>query len=460
MIAAPQGLGPGGATRTRTLQAEQLVTSVAVALVVVPTLHHPALNFTVADLLFCISGVLLLVSHRIASAPITAGVPLWLLGFGLFWGGLIVSSLLHDKPERALIMGSQFFFSYLYVPFVLFRYDEAQTTRFIKILIIAVLLVNIYGIVWYAMGDDPDHKHITGSGRLTSLMADPNSYANVMALTMPFVLYCWLTRALPAALITAVIVALVVSIVLTASVSGMIATLLGAAVFLVLSKNGKLVIGTSLVLGLCVAVGAGLGTDYLPDVWERRVLGAFQSGDLDQAGTYTDRMALIFMALDVVGHTTWIGMGADQFRDTNWMRAPVHNTYLLLWSEGGLPSLIGWLTMLTSAMLGGVLAYRRPQTRAVGALGIAIVLVFAFIANNAAHMYARFWVVPLQLSMALVIGALARPSWARPPGPSRDLAPAGSEPTPPPRPPAVASPAALRDPAPDEAASRSGPSSA
>jgi O-antigen ligase len=96
-------------------------------------------------------------------------------------------------------------------------------------------------------------------------------------------------------------------------------------------------------------------------------------------------------------------VGVDQYRAISRYGAPVHNTYLLIWTEGGLPALIGWIALLTMILLGALFIPRRQPL--VAATGFSVGLVFVMIGFTTGHVYARYAIVPLQLALALVLAS-------------------------------------------------------
>jgi len=99
--------------------------------------------------------------------------------------------------------------------------------------------------------------------------------------------------------------------------------------------------------------------------------------------------------------TALIGIGPDQYRVQSEMRAPVHNVYLLLWTEGGILSLIGFILILLGAIGCALTSLFDRINRAFAAAIFANVTMFMFAANALPHVYSRFWVVPIVLPMAL-----------------------------------------------------------
>jgi O-antigen ligase len=146
------------------------------------------------------------------------------------------------------------------------------------------------------------------------------------------------------------------------------------------------------------------GSFWLPEAFEQRVLGAVRSGSLQEAGTFQGRVALMKEAMELLDDTMLLGMGVDQYRAQSRFGAPVHNTFLLIWIEGGLPALIGWLSLLIMMVAGALLIARR---RLDGAVACAVGLVFACIGFTTSHTYGRHLVVAVHLAMALVAASLA-----------------------------------------------------
>src|SRR3546814_3033601 len=91
---------------------------------------------------------------------------------------------------------------------------------------------------------------------------------------------------------------------------------------------------------------------------------------MSQAGTFTGRMDLILEAWEIVEDTMFVGIGVDQYRVVSPTQVPVHNMYLLLWAEGGLLALLGWMLLLTIAGVSVVRVYW--VDRQAAALGLSV----------------------------------------------------------------------------------------
>jgi len=155
------------------------------------------------------------------------------------------------------------------------------------------------------------------------------------------------------------------------------------------------------------------GRDVLPAVFQKRVLPALETGDISQAGTISGRLDLIYESLDFAQRTDFLGIGADQYRHHSSLDQVVHNSYLLIWSEGGLIALSGLLLILLSGLCLAVAAGWLVKNKAAGLCALTTFLIFGLTINAVPHIYARFWYAPLLLSSGVAVAALravARPA--------------------------------------------------
>jgi hypothetical protein len=145
--------------------------------------------------------------------------------------------------------------------------------------------------------------------------------------------------------------------------------------------------------------------ELLPAAFQKRVLIGLETGDLSAAGTFSGRMALIRESLRLGGDIFFVGYGADQYREISELRAPVHNLYLLLWNEGGALCFAGFLAMLAGVAILIVTASDQLRNRNDVVSAGSTAVMFAVMVNAMPHVYGRFWVVPLLLSLAPVAAA-------------------------------------------------------
>jgi hypothetical protein len=87
----------------------------------------------------------------------------------------------------------------------------------------------------------------------------------------------------------------------------------------------------------------------------------------------------------------------------------VHNIYLLLWTEGGLFALLGWLGLMGLAV--GIAVLAAVRDRLTGGLAASVLVVFFIQSTANPHMYARMWIVPVLIvtGIAFQVGRRGRP---------------------------------------------------
>jgi O-antigen ligase len=242
-----------------------------------------------------------------------------------------------------------------------------------------------------------------------SLMEEANANASIIAMTVPLVLYLWQARHLSTFLALFVVLPIfVTALVLTSSVTGLSAAFLGAFVF-VLANFKPMFFGRALLLlgGIAVFLAAG-GIELLPKTFQKRVLAPIETGDIETVGTFADRVVLMREAVTIIEKNPVVGVGGDQFRRLSSSKQPVHNIYLLLWVEGGILALLGWLAILFSGAVAGFEAFMSRQYRLTGAVAFSLTAVVVFIGMNTPHMYGRYWVMPFFLATALAVNATSR----------------------------------------------------
>ena len=375
------------------------------------TLRASDLFFTLSDLLFCICFFILLITARIPSAPIGNLTSLWLLAFLVLATGLLLSSLFEGDPLRGFIVLAQYFFAYVMLLFVVLRGDAGLAQRLATIVIASILTIDLHGIYsFYVVGYVPDSKVVSGARRLGTLLGQPNGAAAVNALIVPVVMYLWLSGRIKIWFALPALATILATVILTSSNSGLMMLLGALFVFVGWAMNYRLVSRILLLAMLAVVAYFAGGSELLPETFQKRVMEALSSGEIDQAGTYVDRLRLIHEAIQIIVDQgiVVIGLGADQFRTISVQGAPVHNLFLLLWAEGGVLALLGWTMFIA---IGAKLAYdvrKRIGDVYLSAMLLSALTVFTIFAAVTAHLYARFFLVPLLVFMGLAAAALQK----------------------------------------------------
>ena len=365
--------------------------------------------FTLSDGLFCGALLLTIAAGRLSLSPFGGLTGPWLLAFMLMQLALFASSIVHGDPVRWLIVALQYGFAMVVLPMLVIGHGEATTLRMVKALVAGVVAMELLGItVYYSYTGSYERlsaivpNFISGGRRLGAFLEDGNWNGSVVAMTLPFVFYLRGRGSIGTVAATAATLVLVTALVLAASATALIGSAIALLLYMVVGRVLPSWRATVLIVGAVTALMmAGVA---VPQAFGKRIAPALASQDIAEAGTFAGRMALNEEAWRIVEHTTILGLGVDQFRVDSPGRAPVHNTYLLLWSEGGLLALIGWLLMLT-ILFGMALSALRHDRRA-GALALAVLSLFLVASTASPHMYARMWLVPVLVAIAVA----ARPA--------------------------------------------------
>jgi len=377
--------------------------------------------FTMSDACFLFGAMQLLARRQVPLQPFGVLSPLWFGGFVLMASSLLISSLFAQDPTRWIIVALQYSTAWVMLPFLIMGYGVLNTHRLARILLFGVVVMEFIGIVVYHSftGSFADARailgldFISGSKRLGAFATDANWNGATIAMALPFAYYLLVRRMITPLHYLIAISILFYALTLTASATAFFVAIPGFFVFFGLSglrvRARSLAIVAALLALLAIVGLAGVGP---PAVFQKRVANAVETGNLWEAGTFEGRMNLVKSAWQRVGESMVIGVGVDQDRVVSPLHAPVHNMYLLIWLEGGLLALAGWIIMMSCGLVIGFAAFARD--RFAGALAITIMMTFLFFSAGSPHMYARLWAVPVLMALAIAMqaGAPVLRKWA------------------------------------------------
>lgn len=369
-------------------------------------LRIDAIYFTASDAFATLLLFAMIFDRSLAPSPWGLGNLLWNAGASLFVGALLASSLLYGDSARGFIVSIQYLFAFVLVGYAVLSLPRRDLTLAIKSFILSMMVICLHGIYVINILHENHTRFVSGNGRLLGFVERENECGVLIALTAPLALWLvqsgngralWLIVGLPL---------LTYGVILTGSNTALMTLVYGVAASVVLtgSLRQMLLLGTSASALFMVAVN--FGRDFLPGAFQRRVLGALETGDVGEAGTFLDRVALMREAWGKIEHSMFLGIGADQYREVSAFHAPVHNIYLLVWMEAGFLGLVGYLTMFIAALLLGLAAFRLKGARVYACCTLTLVSQFLIAGNTFPHMYGRYLVVPLLLSIALSTTAM------------------------------------------------------
>lgn len=390
------------------------------------------INLTFSDVLFGVVFAHFAATGRLQSQPFAVLTPVWLICLVAMLGGLLVSSLANGDVLRWIVVGVQYLFAFLCLPMIFLGLSQQRLRQLVLFHIAGVTAIEALGIGgYYLMGSSdaanalfgPDF--LTGGRRLGSLVGDANWNGAVIAMALPFVMYAVRSGLIGTVLGLAASAIMLWGLLLSASFTAFVAT---ATAVVIVMLVGRSLPSARVVLAFCAIAVALAASDYRPpDIFEKRVAPALQSGSLDDAGTYGARADLMREAWLKAEDTTFLGLGADRYREFNAEHQPVHNMYLLLWTEGGIISMLAWIFMMLILLLVPLSIIRWHRTES--ALSLAVMTVFLINTMASPHMYHRLWIVPVLLSIGLALRAntpaLIRSEYSLEPSDPTGIAPEG-----------------------------------
>jgi hypothetical protein len=377
---------------------------VAIALVFFSPMNFlrlPFFYFTFADGLACLCLVLLLLRGRLHLLPIGRTTTLvWMSGLALVLGMLLISSILHQDPLRGLVYVTQYFFAYGVMLLVIGGRPERELYVFAKVYVLCILLMCLHGAYLINIDGTRNTAFVSGSGRLTGFVERENECAALIAMTAPLLMLLVAVKQWPKVALLGVAL-MGYGVMLTGSNTGLASFVLVVSVFSLMIANWKILLPLGLSAAAMVIAVDQFGRDYLPAAFQRRVLGALENGDLSEAGSFDHRVELIREAIGLTDDTALFGLGADQYAVQSFIQQPVHNLYLLLWTEGGFLCMIGFIVMISAGFGPAFAAWKQPGGRAYAACTICTVGLFLAAVNAFPSVYGRFWAVPLFVAISL-----------------------------------------------------------
>ncbi len=360
------------------------------------------INLTLSDILLSVIVVTMLYRGEINSRPFGNLTVFWFLGLVLMLMGLLIGTVINGSVDRWLLVGGQYLFAFFLMPMVLMGQQISLTRNFPALFVIGIAVSQLIGISASLIFDSADTTglmgdgFLTGNGRLGAMTGEPNPNAAMIAYSLPMLIYSVRKGIMPLGISLICGILLIWGLLASGSFTGFVAAIIAISVYLAISGVGLFF--RALLLG-AIALGLFLVSPLpLPSAFEERVAGAITTGDLNQAGTYTDRSALIEEAWQMADDNVFIGLGVDQLRKKNSHATPVHELHLLIWNEGGIMAFAGLITILLTMVAAACLAIAR--SRPEGAMILAVILVFNVYTVSIPHMYSRAWILPVLLALS------------------------------------------------------------
>lgn len=364
-------------------------------------LRNDAAYVTLSDALMTLSLLLLLLTGRLNLRGIgPASTVWWIAGLSMLLLSLLLSSLVNGDPVRGIIYVLQYFFAYFLVFLFFAGRTERQLNRLAKIYVLSIVLMCVHGIYLVYFDGERNTTFVSGSGRLTGFVERENECAALIAMSVPLLLLLCASRRMKKLGYLALPL-MGFGVMLTGSNSGLASLVYAIAAFCLVAFGWRKLFLIGVVAMVGISATDYWARDYLPAAFQRRVLGALETGDIGQAGSFDHRYELIQEAIERADTIVFLGIGADKYHSSRFADQPVHNLYLLLWTEGGLACMVGFIIMIGAGLGPALSAFRYRAGRYFAACTFSILTLFLFSTNAFTHVYGRFWVAPILLAIGL-----------------------------------------------------------
>ncbi len=359
-------------------------------------------NFTASDFLFLVCFGFFLVRNRLNMMALNVMTAHWCAALAMMLGGLLIGSVFNGDPLRWANIASQYIFGFLLLPMVLMSEDRMWIRKCLLYFVLGVAASQIVALSMANFFSFEQSKEllgpsvVAGNGRIGGLVSDANLNGAVIAFSIIALFnahHHGLIRNFFAVCVGAVLLWALLS---TASFTAFASAGIATCIYFVSSNLGRFMkVGIPLIVFAVTYIALGLP---LPEAFSERVLGAVLSGDLSQAGTFTQRSALIAEAWEMSKDTLFVGLGVDRFRVESIHGMPVHQFWMLLLTEGGIISFTGLVLMFGILGMMGIRAFNLH--REDGAMALAILVILLIFSTSIPHMYNRLWITPMMLALA------------------------------------------------------------
>jgi len=321
-------------------------------------------------------------------------------------GVLFISALL-SPVWRGGALSSTLDFAKVWIVWILTFLLVTDLAKLRRLIYIQSASVAVISVVSMILG----HNQPRLEGVIGGIYSNPNDLALAIVITLPFALaflfsakgiivrLCW----------TGTILIMGLALFRTASRAGFISLVISGTVCLwyfgVKGRRFYLIVASGLTVVVLLIVAGGPLADRMA-----AISGNVSNKEEARAyGSYEERKYLIDKALEGIVHYPILGLGVRNFETYSGVWKAVHNSYLQIAVEGGIPSLILYLLFFASAFsnlrkLRRVRDLDAPSTLFVGALHSSMIgfVVGALFAPVAYQFFPYFSVAYTSTLLAMV----------------------------------------------------------
>lgn len=401
---------------------EGILVILACFLLPFPSLGIIGTPVTASDLLLMLAGILVLLrsaSVNFYLGKSTGWILWWVFASVLIIAGLLLSDMLRGNTlDNLLRITGQYFWAYLLIPLLLL----SQPTKTLQTALFALLLGVLISVglgAGLALVAPGLYQQTIAAGLFViedrvGAFLGPNAQAKLITFLLPFVFLQIALRAHPQWFWWAWVIIAGVGLVGAASFAGLISATVAifGSLFILGKYFAKFTLHLSIVSMFLYAAIMFLAPTWSDGNFEAsldRLRQPLEMGSVEGISSYGVRMMLMVEAWEQIQRSPFIGLGPGKYSDYSAFQIKVHNTYLLLWAEGGILSFLGIAGFGSIPIFFAFYLWyqqrRHPRFRDASMfLGCYLLMVVIFMINifSNTNSFTRYTVVPVLLTMLLL----------------------------------------------------------
>ena len=388
-----------------------LATTLAAFFIPFASLRLATVFFTLSDSFFIAAGAALALHLLFEKGAVRGQDNLsglrktWLMGSLMVTVGLLLSELFLVKDSGNWISEIlQYNFVFVFLPYLLSFFDYEETVRIGKALVAGLTSSILVGAALWILAR-PLYLEMVERGILygterAGFFTGPNGTPRVIALCMPLTFFLYERKKISRLTMTAVAAAYMIGTAMAASWSGTILIVVSLVLLGMLSLIATP--QTTLIRFLEAAAAVALAFILLevlaPGIWsenfQNRILLKMKEGDVSEYGSYETRRNLVTEAVSFIEDSPLLGFGAGNYKKHSLYNLQPHNSFLLVFAEGGVLSFAGLLLIVISGLvyiLRGCLK-RKSLAPGIPALAAFVIMALGFFFSN--EPYGRYTIFP------------------------------------------------------------------
>lgn len=359
-----------------------------------PLFKPSSINFTYSDTLFLISIIFIFIfkNKNINFNVFEDKVSTLIYFFGvlLLFSGFSISSIFYGSNINYTTIILQYFMLLVIIPLTL-KNSNIKLKKSLLIIMLSMTITILFGVYLYYFTSNISYSI---GGRMGSLFKNPNTLAKNISLLIPIIFILIYKYYMNKAWLFFPVFGL--GLLLASSFGGIIASFLSLLLVLSFTRQFKTIV--KVIIILTISSFFLIGVFGIPEIFEERILSSQNEFELEDAGSFSYKKQLMKNSIKLISENPFIGLGLGNYGNNVSGSSTVHNTYLLIWVEGGLFSIVGLVIIFLSFLMKIIKNYK-DQYYFGSTLTVFIIIMLNFLTN--VHFYNRYSLITLFLLLTL-----------------------------------------------------------